>query len=78
MKLINNQLHNRLTEISLSNLMKTVIESPEKVTDSDLEEIVDVWMDCCVNSHSDSYLVTYAYLTDHALCQALIISNEFY
>ena len=43
MKLIKNHLHNRLTELSLSNLMKIVIESPEKLTDSDLEEIVDVW-----------------------------------
>ena len=43
MKLIKNRLRNRLTELSLSNLMKTVIESHEKLTDSDLEEIVDVW-----------------------------------
>ena len=42
MKLIKNRLHNRLTELSLSNLMKIVIESPENLTDSDLEEIVDV------------------------------------
>ena len=42
MKLINNRLRNRLTELSLSYLMKIVIESPEKLTDSDLEEIVDV------------------------------------
>ena len=35
-------LRNR-TELSLSNLMKIVIESTEKLTDSDLEEIVDVW-----------------------------------
>ena len=42
-KLIMNHLHNRLTELSLSNLIKIVIESPEKLTDSDLEEIVDVW-----------------------------------
>ena len=34
---------NRLTELSLSNLMKIVIESPEKLTDSNLEEIVVVW-----------------------------------
>ncbi len=34
---------NYLTELSLSNLMKIVIESPEKLTDSDMEEIVDVW-----------------------------------
>ena len=40
MKLIKNRLHNRLTELSLSNLMKIVIESPENLTDSDLEEIV--------------------------------------
>ena len=43
MKLIKNRLHNRLTELSLSNLMKIVIESPEKLTDSNLEEIVDMW-----------------------------------
>ena len=43
MKLIKNRLGNRLTELSQSNLMKIVIESPEKLTDSDLEEIVDVW-----------------------------------
>ena len=43
MKLIKNRLRNRLTELSLSNLMKIVIKSPEKLTDSDLEEIVDVW-----------------------------------
>ena len=43
MKLIKNRLRNRLTELNLSNLMKIVIECPEKLTDSDLEEIVDVW-----------------------------------
>ena len=42
MQLIKNYLRNHLTELSLSNLMKIVIESPEKLTDSDLEEIVDV------------------------------------
>ena len=31
------------TEFSLSNLMKIVTESFEKFTDSDLEEVVDVW-----------------------------------
>ena len=40
---LKNRLRNRLTELSLSNLIKIVIESPEKLTDSDLEEIVDVW-----------------------------------
>ena len=43
MKLIKNRLHNLLTQISLSNLMKIVTESPENLTDSDLGEIVDVW-----------------------------------
>ena len=42
MKLIKNHLRNRLTELSLSNLMKIVIEFREKLTDSNLEEIVDV------------------------------------
>ena len=39
---IKNRLRNCLTELGLSNLMKIVIESPEKLTDSDLQEIVDV------------------------------------
>ena len=43
MKLIKNRLGNRLTELSPSNLMTIVIESPKKLTDSDLEEIVDIW-----------------------------------
>ena len=43
MKLVKNCLRNRLTELSLSNLVKIVIESLERLTDSDLEEIVDVW-----------------------------------
>ena len=32
-----------LTELSLSNLMKIVNKSSEKITDSNLEEIVDIW-----------------------------------
>ena len=40
MKLIKNRLPNCLTELSLSKLMKIIIESPEKLTDSDLEEVV--------------------------------------
>ena len=43
MKLIKNRFRNLLTELNLSNLMKIVIESPAKLTDSDLEEIIDVW-----------------------------------
>ena len=43
MKLIKTRLRNSLGECSLSHLMKISIESPEKLTDSDLEEIVDIW-----------------------------------
>ena len=43
MQLMENRLGNRLTELSQSNLMTIVIRCPEKLTDSDLEEIVDVW-----------------------------------
>ena len=41
MKLIKNRLRNCL--MNLSNLMKIAINLPEKITDSDLEEIVEVW-----------------------------------
>ena len=83
MKLIKNRLRNRLTELSLSNLMKIFIKSPEKLTDSDLEEIVDVW------NRKDRRIAVYTLIqtlislhmhtpTAHALCQALTnISNEF-
>ena len=46
MKLIKNRLRNLfnlLTELSLSNLMKIITKSFEKLSDCDLEEIVDVW-----------------------------------
>ena len=43
MKLIKTRLRNSLGEYSLSHLMKISIESPEKLTDGDLQEIVDVW-----------------------------------
>ena len=36
-------LRNRLGEKSLSHLMKIAIESPEKLSESDLENIVDIW-----------------------------------
>ena len=42
-KLIKNRLCNRLTELSLSKLIKIVIESPEKLTDSDFKKTVDLW-----------------------------------
>ena len=43
MKLFKTQLRSRLNDKSLSRLMKIVIESPAELTDSHLEEVVDVW-----------------------------------
>jgi len=43
MKLIKIRLRSSLNDKSLSNLMKIALKSPVKVTDSHLEEIVDVW-----------------------------------
>ena len=41
--LIKSRLRNRLSDISLSHLMKVAIESAEHLSDSDLEQIVNVW-----------------------------------
>ena len=43
MKMIKTRLRNRIGELSLSNLMKIVIESPDTLSDNDVEEIVSVW-----------------------------------
>ena len=43
MKMIKTRLRSRLGEKSLSHLMKIAIESPEKLSESDLENIVDIW-----------------------------------
>ena len=43
MKTIKTTLRNRMGEKSLSHLMNISIESPEKLSDSDLEKIVDLW-----------------------------------
>ena len=43
MKMIKTRLRNRLGEKSLSHLMNIAIESPEKLSESDLENIVDIW-----------------------------------
>ena len=43
MKMIKTRLRNRIGGKSLSHLMKISIESPEKLSDSDLENVVDVW-----------------------------------
>ena len=43
MKMIKTRLRNRMGKKSLSHLMKISIESPEQLSDSDLENIVDVW-----------------------------------
>ena len=43
MKMIKTRLRNRIGESSLSSLMKIAIESPENLSDNDLESIVDIW-----------------------------------
>ena len=43
MKLIKTRLRSSLNDKSLSHLMKIAIESPAELTDSHLEEIVNVW-----------------------------------
>ena len=43
MKLIKTRLRSCLGGKGLSHLMKIAIESPEKLSDSDLENIVDIW-----------------------------------
>ena len=43
MKLIKMRLRSSLNDKSLSHLMKIAIESPAELTDSHLEEIVNVW-----------------------------------
>ena len=43
MKLIKTRLRNALSDCSLSHLMKIAIEAPEVLSDSDLDEIVNVW-----------------------------------
>ena len=43
MKMIKTRLRNCIGETSLSYLMKIAIESPEKLCDMDLENIVNIW-----------------------------------
>ena len=43
MELIKTRLRNALSDFSLSHLMKIVIEAPEVLSGSDLDEIVNVW-----------------------------------
>ena len=43
MKIIKTRLRNRLGEKSLSYLMKSAIEAPQKLCDDDLETIVGIW-----------------------------------
>ena len=38
---------NRLSEISLSHLMKVALEAPEQLSDNDLEQIVNIWNRKC-------------------------------
>ena len=43
MKLIKTRLKSSSNDESLSNLMKTALQSPVQLTDGHLKEIVDVW-----------------------------------
>ena len=43
MKLIKTRLRSRIGASSLSHLMKIAIESPEKLSDDNLEQIIEVW-----------------------------------
>ena len=43
MKLIKTRLRSSLNGKSLSNLMKIALEFPDELTDSHLEEVVNVW-----------------------------------
>ena len=43
MKLIKSRLRSRLSEISLTQLMKIAIEGPDKLSESDIEQVISVW-----------------------------------
>ena len=45
MKLIKTWLRNHIGQSSLSYLMKSAIETPEKLTDEDLDNIVNICME---------------------------------
>jgi hypothetical protein len=44
MKLVKTHLRNSLSDCSLSQPMRIAIESPKVLSDSDLEEVVNVWL----------------------------------
>lgn len=43
MKMIKTRLRSRLGEVSLSHLMKIAIESPQNLSDTEVEQIVEIW-----------------------------------
>ena len=43
MKLIKTRLRNSLSKGTLTQLMRIAIESPEKITEDQLQEILDIW-----------------------------------
>ena len=43
MKIVKSRLRNRPGEANLSYLMKIALESPEALSDEELEQIVTVW-----------------------------------
>ena len=68
-KLIKNRHYRHLTELSLFNLMKIVIESPEELTDSDLEEVV-----MCGIEKVDGLLFSFR-LLPHYICILLLLMH---
>ena len=51
MKMIKTRLRNSLGDTNLSHLMKVVVESPQSLSDEELEQIIDIW-----NRKSEEYL----------------------
>ena len=43
MKTIKTRLRNRLSDVTLSHLMRIAIEGPDTLSDLDLDEIVNIW-----------------------------------
>ena len=68
MKMIKTRRRNCLGEKSLSHMMKIAIESPEKLSDSDLENIVDIWY------RKSRRIIVYVY----DVCRSFIHYNHSY
>ena len=80
MKLIKTRLRNRLGELSLSLL----IESPETLFDSDLEEVVTIWnkkveelqfklLTCSQSLYTRMYIRIYVLFYYYYICTCIIV-----